>query len=156
MKKPTSIYWFLIPSALLVLGDEWIKFLALTKFPSESDVTSNFFALAVHKNLGLAFDLPFRVWFIVLISIVLGYFLLEIAYKNWKTHPAITFSSLLIVTGALGNLYDRIVYGFTVDYLIFFGRSAINLSDLLIIFGVIFLLVSSRKTKSQTESLTNG
>ncbi|OGL62237.1 hypothetical protein A3C09_01695 [Candidatus Uhrbacteria bacterium RIFCSPHIGHO2_02_FULL_47_44] len=148
------LYWFLLPAVLLVLLDEWIKAFALTHFPDESTlVDPGFLNLAIHKNWGLAFDIPFRREFILLISIVIGYFLVEMIVKNFKSHPKIAFSSLMILIGAIGNVFDRVYYGFTVDYLIFFGRSALNLSDLLIILGVIFLLISSRQstTTHKTE-----
>lgn len=156
MKKNIfSIYWYLIPVLFVEIADEWMKFKFLSTLSSDTSLKNpGFLNLAIHKNLGLAFDLPFRVWFIVFISIVLGYFLLEIAYKNRKTFPMISFSCLLIVIGAFGNLFDRVAYGFTVDYLIFFGRSAVNLSDLIIVLGVISLLLTSRKTKS-VFSLSN-
>jgi signal peptidase II len=69
--------------------------------------------------------------------------------KNVKAHPKIAFSSALILIGAVGNVFDRIFYGFTVDYLIFFGRSALNLSDLLIVLGVVLLLISSRRLSAE-------
>ena len=144
------LYWFLLPAILLVFADEWIKAFALKHFPDEQTlVNPDFVNLAIHKNWGLAFDIPFRREFILLISIVIGFFLIEMIVKNIKTHPKIALSSLIILVGALGNVFDRIYYGFTVDYLIFFGRSALNLSDLLIIFGVVILLISSRRSTSE-------
>jgi signal peptidase II len=152
-KNALSVYWLLIPTCLIVIIDEWLKNFGLRTFQNESAIQNPaMFNLAIHKNWGLAFDLPFRVWVIVLISIILGYFLLEIAYKNLKTQPYVSFSCLLIMIGALGNLFDRIVYGFTVDYLIFFGRSALNLSDIIIVIGVVALLLASRKSKRQSST----
>lgn len=147
MKKiEKHLYWFLLPAVVLVLVDEKIKAFALKHFEDEQTlVNPDFFNLAIHKNWGLAFDIPFRREFILLISVVIGYFLIEMIVKNFKSNPKIAFSSLIILIGAIGNVFDRIYYGFTVDYMIFFGRSALNLSDLLIIFGVVILLISSRR-----------
>lgn len=139
-------YWFLLPAVLLVGFDEWMKSFALTHFPDEQTlIAPNLMNLAIHKNWGLAFDIPFRRELILLISIVIGYFLVEMVIKNIRSNPKIATSSILILIGAIGNVFDRIYYGFTVDYLIFFGRSALNLCDLLIILGVVLLLLSSRK-----------
>ncbi len=140
-----NIYWFLIPTALVVLLDEWIKSIGLKQLPDEGSlVDPGFIELAIHKNYGIAFNIPFKTELIILISIIIGIVLIEIAYKNWKQHPDIAFSALVIIIGAMGNLYDRIAYGFTVDYLIFWGRSAVNLSDGVIILGVVLLLASRR------------
>lgn len=146
------LYWLLVLVALVVIGDEWLKYQALQRLPDEGSlVDPGALALAIHKNWGLAFDLPFRLEIIVLFSIVIGIGLLHIAYTNRHRRPDITFATLMIVLGALGNLYDRIVYGFTVDYLILFARSAINLSDLVIVSGVVLLLVSSRRPRKSPQ-----
>lgn len=148
-----QLYWFLLPAVLLVGVDEWIKAFALKHFPDESTLTHpGILNLAIHKNWGLAFDIPFRREFILLISVIIGYFLVDMIIKNFKSHPKIAFSSMIILIGAIGNVFDRIYYGFTVDYFIFFGKSALNLSDLLIIFGVVILLVSSRRSNPEQNS----
>ncbi len=144
------MYLLLLPAAILVLLDEWIKFEALKHLPLETSIaTTHWIDFAVHKNFGLVFDIPFRMWLVVLGSVVIGGFLVRIAINNYKSHPAITFATTLIILGALGNLFDRIVYGFTVDYMIFFSRSALNLSDILIVCGVIALLLVSARKKSE-------
>lgn len=153
VKLPSArVYWFLLPVAAIVAIDEWLKFTALQRLPDEGNlVDPGIFAFAIHRNLGMAFNIPFRLEFIILISILIGLGLLHIAYKNLQTHPDIALATGMIVVGALGNLYDRITYGFTVDYFIVFGRSAINLSDIVIVAGVILLLLSSRRTKKHKQ-----
>lgn len=147
----SRIYWHLFPIAGLVVVDEWLKYLGLQRLPEEGSlIDPGIIEFAIHKNLGVAFNIPFRLEFIILVSILIGLGLIHIAYKNRRNQPEITFACAVIVLGALGNLYDRIVYGFTVDYIIFFARSAINLSDLVIVAGVIMLLLSSRQSRRLT------
>lgn len=146
------LYWLLVPVATIVFLDEWLKYLALQRLPGEGSlVDPGIIAFAIHKNLGVAFDIPFRLEFIILFSILIGLGLLHIAYKNLRKHPDIALAAAVIILGALGNLYDRIVYGFTVDYIILFARSAINISDVVIVAGVILLLLSSRRTKGRKK-----
>ena len=150
--KQTSpqLYWFLLPISCLVLLDEWIKSIALQRLPFEGDLfVFQPIQLAIHKNFGIAFDIPFKMPVIVFFSIVIGFVLLQTAYKNRLSKPNIAIPSLMIVIGALGNLFDRLYYGFTVDYLIFFGTSAINISDIIIVSGVLLLLFTSRKQKNK-------
>ena len=145
-------YWYLIPIAAIVILDEWLKSMALQRLPEEGSlVDPGILTFAIHKNWGVAFDIPFRLEFIILISLLIGIGLLRIAYKNRLSHPDITLATATIVLGALGNLYDRVVYGFTVDYIILFTRSAINLSDVVIVLGVIALLLRSRRSRRLTE-----
>lgn len=137
--------WLLPLSAGIVIADSCVKFWALKNLPTDADlINPNVLELAVHKNWGIAFNIPFKMWFIVLVSIVIGTILLWVAYKNRHVKPSISIAALVIVVGACGNLYDRLAYGFTVDYLILFGRSAINFSDIVIITGVVMFLHVSR------------
>lgn len=150
------IYWFLIPVAGIIILDEWIKYKALQWLPDEGSLVDiGVIDFGIHKNFGIAFDIPFRLEFIIVISILIGIGLFHIAYKNLRIHPNITVATSMIILGALGNLYDRIVYDFTVDYIILFARSAINLSDIIIVTGVFFLLLSSRNTNNDENSSTS-
>lgn len=146
--------WLLIPVFLIVVLDEWLKSRALAILPDETQlVEPGFIDFAVHKNFGLAFDLPFRLEFVIAITLLIGFFLVRTAWKTWVSRPGIAFSCLVIVFGACGNLFDRMVYGFTVDYIFFFGRSAINFSDIVILLGVVSLLLMSSKRKRIDKSI---
>jgi len=138
----------IIPAAFcLTLIDEIIKYIALQKLPTEGSFElSGIIDLAVHKNFGIAFNLPLAQNLTIVVTVILISIFCWLAWKSIKNNSNLTGASVLIITGALGNLFDRIVYGFTVDYIILFGRSAINLSDVLILTGVVWLLVASRKT----------
>lgn len=137
--------WLLPVVGLIVLADEWVKRWALHNLPDESAIPApDALVFAIHKNWGIAFDIPFKMPLIIVISIVIGLALLWVAKLNVRTRPIVTLSALTIVIGAIGNLYDRLAYGFTVDYIILFGRSAINVSDIVIVSGVVTLLYASR------------
>lgn len=146
------LYWFLLPVAAIVAIDTLLKYEGLHRLPDEGSlVDPGILSFAIHKNWGIAFDVPFRMEFILFISIVIGLGLIHIAYKNWRLHPDISLSCGIIILGAVGNLYDRMTYGFTVDYIILFARSAINLSDIVIVAGVILLLLTSRRTRKHKQ-----
>lgn len=154
MKKPFYIYFLLVPIGITVFLDEWLKWFALSNLPEETGILEpSFLNFAVHKNFGLAFDLPFRLEFVIAISLLIGIVLFHTAWKSRKIRPEISFACLVIILGALGNLYDRVRYGFTVDYMIFLGRSAINFSDLVIILGILSLLLFSSRKKHIDKSL---
>lgn len=147
----------IIPVAFcLALIDEIIKYIALQKLPTEGSFElSGLFDLAVHKNFGIAFNLPLAQNLTVFVTVVLISIFCWLAWKSIQSKPYLTSASVLIIAGALGNLFDRIVYGFTVDYIILFGRSAINLSDVLILTGVVWLLLASRKTQNSKLTTHN-
>jgi lipoprotein signal peptidase len=148
------IYWLLLPIAALVLLDEWLKVLSLQRLPAEGSlVDPGLIEFAIHKNYGIAFNIPFKLEIVLIISVFIGIGLIQVAYKHWKDKPAIAFSALMVVIGALGNMYDRFVYDFTVDYIILFGTSAINLSDLVIVSGALLLLLTSREKKPKRHKV---
>jgi signal peptidase II len=145
-----QVYFWLIPIAIIVLIDEWFKAIGLQKLPTEGSlIDPEIVSFAIHKNWGIAFNIPFKLELIIFFSFVIGALLANVAWRNLKTKPFVSFSSLTIILGSIGNLFDRIYYGFTVDYIIFFGRSAINLSDVIIVSGVIMLLISTSKRKQR-------
>ena len=147
MKK--QIVVTILIAFVLAIVDEIIKYFALLKLPTEGSFElSKLIDLAVHKNFGIAFDLPLAQPITIVITIILLILFSVIAWRYRNTKPQITIAAGLIIAGALGNLFDRVVYGFTVDYLILLGRSAINISDLLILTGVVWLILTNKKTKA--------
>lgn len=136
------IVWALL-SSITVTGilDAAFKAYALSHFPGEQDVALHpVLSFALHKNEGVAFNLPVPHLIVIpLTLIIIGLFLSQIK-KHWPAHPLRTAASWAVVVGALGNLLDRLINGFTTDYLIFFRLSAINLSDALIVLGILGVL----------------
>lgn len=139
----------LLLACLIVLADEIIKKQVIQKLPSIGEFFEwSFFSIGLHKNFGIAFDIPLAPLIVFFISLLFGALLVNIAIKRYRTHPFVSLGATLIVIGALGNFFDRLVYGFTVDYLLFFETSALNLSDFVILVGTFLLLFASRTKKS--------
>jgi signal peptidase II len=131
-----------------VVVDEILKYIALTKLPSQgSFVDTGWFSISLYENQGIAFSLPLAQNITIVITVILLGVFGWMIYKHWRCHKNLASASMLIMLGALGNFYDRLIYGFTVDYLIFFERSAINLSDILILSGVVWLLLANKRIK---------
>lgn len=138
---------FLIVVVLIIVVDEFFKKIALENLPPETILSSQkIIALAIHKNYGIAFDLPLWLPLVIIATLVILIGLVFYGIKEWDKNQKRSLAFLIISLGALGNLFDRIVYGFTVDYIITPPTtSAFNLSDLVIIFGIVFLILSYRK-----------
>jgi len=132
---------------LVVLVDEILKNLSFKYLPDESQASGKgIFELAIHKNYGIAFDLPLWLPVVICLTIVIIIGLIFLTEQNWKKHPWEATGSILIICGAIGNLIDRFFYGFTVDYIIFpLTRSAFNLSDIIIISGLLIMILNRKK-----------
>lgn len=134
-------------------ADAVFKYLAVRSLPP-ADQSHLFFLidLALHKNPGIAFDIPLPfVVILPLTALICGIFCYFIK-KTWHSEPKIAVASFMIVAGALGNLFDRWLNGFTTDYIILFRTSAINLSDLLIVVGMLTFLWYHKGNPSERQT----
>lgn len=95
------------------------------------------------KNEGISFSLPFSGPLLWLVSVAILAGVCLMASRDFKArHYDRAGAYALFVFGACSNLFDRVMYGFTVDYLIFFSRSAVNVADGMILGGALWLLFS--------------
>jgi signal peptidase II len=92
-----------------------------------------------HRNYGIIANIPlplagiFLATFMALVLIAIG---LIRAWRDQNLRAAMPL--ILILGGAIGNLWDRILYGYVYDWLLLFGRSAINIADISIFIGLIW------------------
>mgnify|MGYP000873662127 FL=1 len=148
-----SRYAIILGTAGVVLLDAWLKRFALSTFPSDTSVVSpGICPLLLHRNPGLAFNIPLRFPVVLAISVILGVALLWMAWKHRAETSDVASAALTVFIGGLGNMLDRAAYGYTVDYLLFFGRSALNLSDLVIMGGIVWMLWAGKKELPIDES----
>ncbi len=108
------------------------------------------FNLTLLHNTGAAFSLladaaGWQRWFFVALAAVVSV-LLVIWMKSLKANETwIAVAIALILGGALGNVYDRVVHGYVVDFLHFYWRDyhfpAFNLADTAITLGAGMMIV---------------
>lgn len=131
----------------------------LTKWQVESrialhdsiSIIPGFFRLTHVQNRGAAFGLfsespaSWKVTMLVLFSLVALVVVSALLWKNSHTVSSTGVGLALILGGALGNLWDRVLAGHVVDFLLFYLGSyqwpAFNVADTAIVIGA-FLLVS--------------
>ncbi len=144
MVKRSSLFW-LIAIAILAL-DQVTKFFVLRSFSAGESVSLlPFLSFTYVQNTGAGFGiLQNNNWlfiFIALIAIgVIFYYL-----KKVLTEQRMTVFVALILGGAVGNLLDRLLHGFVVDFIDFHFWPAFNVADSALVIGVLGLIVWSRK-----------
>lgn len=109
-------------------------------------VVDKFFTLTYVKNPGVAFGwfpdwrLPPIIMATTMILII-AYYSLKLPEEEKLTR----WSLALLVGGAIGNLYDRMVYGFVIDFFLFhfgsFDFPVFNVADIAIDLGVFMLFI---------------
>ena len=117
------------------------------KFSGSEIFSSKFLNIILIWNEGIAFGLlSFNekifynlLTFIILIIILIIFFMVIKSYGFKK------YSLLMILGGALGNVYDRIFYGAVPDFIDFhignFHWFIFNVADIFITLGVIFMII---------------
>lgn len=107
-------------------------------------IIPRFFSLTYVKNRGIAFSmLEGNLVFIIFLSLlIIGGIFFSIRFK--KLSWGESFCYVLIVGGAIGNLIDRVIYGYVIDFFDFtlFGyeMAIFNVADIFIVLGVFLLL----------------
>lgn len=155
----------LIVGAVLVIIDQIIKYLisAYLQPVGSVSVIDNIFSLTYVENKGVAFGMfsDMRWIFVALTSILL----VIIIFYMFKKRPKGKFfyvCAALIIGGGIGNLIDRIFYGYVIDYLsLSFFPPVCNFADYCITAGTIMLVIyllffsdildSSKKAKIKND-----
>ncbi|MGI6285401.1 signal peptidase II [Neomoorella humiferrea] len=133
---------FLLLVALILGLDQLTKYIVRVNFqPNESlPVINSVFHLTYVNNPGAAFGLfAYKTPVFVAITVLVVAVIL-IAYRTLPPgSPVMRLALALITGGALGNLIDRLRFGYVVDFLDFRVWPVFNLADVAIVSGVILL-----------------
>nr|WP_156970064.1 signal peptidase II [Arenimonas malthae] len=153
--RPNALAWLGL-SALLVAIDQWTKAVALASLEYLKPVPfiDGFWNWTLVHNYGAAFSFlsdagGWQRWFFtglaILISLGLSVWLARTPRGDWRT--ALPFA--LVVAGAVGNVIDRIRFGYVVDFVDWYvGRHhwpAFNVADSAIVVGAVLLVLFSFK-----------
>lgn len=141
--------FFIILGIILVAIDQIIKIWAVDILkPVKSMGFIHFgdleiLGLKYVENTGAAFSsFSGARWFLIvlvtLMLIVLCVFVVKYKYK----HPLFMVSAIMIISGGIGNLIDRVRLGYVVDYLDvkLFDFAVFNFADICVVLGVVLIL----------------
>jgi signal peptidase II len=136
-------------SAVVIIADQATKLWITEEYVlGERTPVFSFFNIVRAHNHGAAFSFladagGWQRWFFAGIAVVVSTMLFFWLRKLPKTDRWVAVALTLILGGALGNLYDRIVLGYVVDFLDFYwGTShfpAFNIADSAISVGAVML-----------------
>lgn len=147
---------------IIILGiilDRVTKLWALNILKPDNDiiVINNYFQLAYLENRGAAFGIfQNKIVFLSLFTIILIIGLSVYLYKNRKKSKLLSVSLSLIISGALGNFYDRVVYKYVVDFICVHYKDAyyfptFNVADIFVVCGTILLAIYILRMESDGE-----
>jgi len=149
-------------------ADQITKHIVLAKLPlyRSHPVIEGFFHFTHVRNKGAAFGFlswageSWRIPFFVIVSIA-AVSLIVMFFRSTPAHRRVEIAGLgLLLGGALGNLYDRVMYGHVVDFLDVFitwgGRRlhwpTFNIADAAITVGVALMILYMFFSKDEPEA----
>ena len=133
---------------IVFLLDQVIKII-VNKNISYLEIIPSFLSLTYAKNKGVAFSMFWgnRI-FIIFISIIIIYFLIKLIKDDLKKNTNINLKNCvygLLFGGILGNLFDRLLRGYVIDYvslnILGYNFPIFNLADVAITMGVILMII---------------
>lgn len=122
----------------------------LTRFTS--DKITSFLNIVLVYNTGSAFGFlanqsGWQLWLFVGIAVAISLAILTWLWRSSSMHFITALGLSLLLGGTLGNLYDRIVDGYVIDFLDFHYQGyhwpAFNIADTAICLGAFCLILSA-------------
>lgn len=146
----SALRWLWL-SALVVALDLGTKALATANLNyGEPLEVLPFFNLTLLHNTGAAFSFlagesGWQRWFFIILALIVSAMLITWLARLPRTERWLPMAVALVLGGALGNVYDRIVHGYVVDFFHFhwagYHFPAFNIADAAITIGAVMLVI---------------
>lgn len=142
-KKNTYLY---LTTTLLIIFDQVTKYLCLN---INKKIIPKFFSLTYVQNKGALGGMFSGMTFLFIISSFIALYLIF----KYRLKDKYFLGTILIISGIIGNLIDRIFRGYVIDFLDFkiFGYSypVFNLADSFLVIGVFLILIKELKDETR-------
>jgi len=163
MVMHSGLRWLWIAVIVIAL-DHWTKGLAsehLTLYQPEALMPMLNFTLS--HNTGAAFSFlhdagGWQRWFFTALALTVSVVLLVWLGRIAKDKAWEPIALTLVMGGALGNVWDRIVLGYVVDFIDVYYEAwhwpAFNVADSAICVGAVMLLIDALRAKKHSSAST--
>lgn len=138
------LYFFI--GLVLVLVDFFSKRAAILHLKGKSsiEIISGVLRLNYVENTGAAFGILKNMrWLFVLTTLIMIVILYVWFNKSYFKNEFMRFGIVIVIAGAIGNLIDRLIYGYVVDFIDFYliNFPVFNIADCLVCIGAGMLLI---------------
>jgi signal peptidase II len=148
-----TVYRWFVLSALVFFLDQLSKQMVQQQMQLfESIEVMGFFNLYYVHNYGAAFSFlsdqsGWQRWFFSIVTTVISLGIIVWISRLNKTQTLLIIALTLVLGGALGNLYDRLMYGYVIDFIDWYVNSyhwpAFNIADASISLGAALLILDT-------------
>ena len=159
-EKWKQIAVFFISCGILIGLDQWSKFLAVNHLKGQNPIVliEGVFELAYLENRGAAFGMlqgRQGFFFAIAVAVVIAAIFVVWRMPAKKQYIPLYCCTVAIVAGAVGNMIDRLMQGYVVDFLSFclIHFPVFNVADCYVTIGAaaLMLLVMFRYKESDFE-----
>lgn len=158
--KTTGLRFIWI-SMLIFVFDQWSKYAILSSMNLyESIQLTGFFNLTYVHNYGAAFSFLYdaggwQVYFLSAVALSVSALILWWLRQATKEQLLLPVAFSFILGGALGNVFDRLLHGYVIDFLDFYYGTyhwpAFNVADSAIFIGAALLIIDMFKNKEANK-----
>lgn len=161
--KQSGLRWIWLTLIFLVVDQISKQWVAGSMELYQSINILPFFNISYVHNPGAAFSFladqgGWQRWFFTAIAAIASIIFVVWMAKIPKEQRTLSIAFALMLSGALGNLIDRVLYGYVIDFLDFYlGGShwpAFNVADSMIFIGAAFMIVDSFKSQADDKDAT--
>lgn len=137
---------YILITILLIVIDQGVKFLVRANIPLGGHVSflPHVLELTYVQNTGAAFSiLAEHTWVLTLFSVIIVLIMVRALRRRVVTHPLGLIPCVMVIAGGLGNLIDRVFFGYVTDMFstLFMNFAVFNVADICITVGGVWLAV---------------
>ncbi len=166
--SPRTLWLWLGMALVLLLADQFTKVLIIGSFQlGDSQTITSFFNLVRVHNSGAAFSFlssasGWQRWFFTAIGVGAAGFIVWLL-RSHSSEKLFCFALALVLGGAVGNVIDRVLWGYVIDFLDFHWAwlaplfyqghfPAFNLADSAISVGTVCLILDELLRVRQSKA----
>ena len=153
--------WYLLACFIVVI-DQLTKYWVSSVFSyGETLELLPVLNLTLVHNMGAAFSFlsdagGWQRWFFTIVSLAVSIVLVVWLYRLPARQTLLATALALVLGGAVGNLWDRVVFGYVVDFVDFYYQRyhwpAFNVADAAITLGAVLLILESFLAPKPSQS----
>ncbi|WP_284298122.1 signal peptidase II [Thalassotalea loyana] len=164
MNSASSLKWLWLTLIFLIVDQATKHYVANNMDLYQSIEVLSFFNITYVHNLGAAFSFladqsGWQRWFFAAIATIASVIFTYWLYKTPVNNKKLCIAFALLLSGALGNLIDRVMLGYVIDFLDFtiinYRWPAFNVADSVIFIGAGLMIIDSFAQEKPEESKSN-
>jgi signal peptidase II len=157
----TGLRWLWLTVIFLIIDQITKQWVANTFDYRETLAVLPFFNITYVNNPGAAFSLladqgGWQRWFFTAIAAIASIVFVIWMAKTPKQQALLSIALAFILSGAMGNLIDRVLFGYVIDFLDFHWQgshfAAFNIADSAIFIGAALMIIESFTQQNNQQS----